>query len=171
MAEGYIKLHKSITKWEWYKDLNTKVVFIHLLLTANWKDGKYQGIDIPRGSVVTGRKKLAEDLGISEQSVRTAINHLKSTNELTIKSYSKFSVFTINNWDKYQVTNQQINQHLTSNQPATNHNRRNKEYKDIKEGYSARTRKPSTWNNLESEERKKQRDDFLDEFQKHIVGG
>lgn len=31
--------------------------------------------------------------------------------------------------------------------------------------------KPSTWSNLESDERIKKRDDFLDQFQQHIVGG
>ena len=31
--------------------------------------------------------------------------------------------------------------------------------------------KPSTWSHLESDRRKKEREDFLDDFQKHIVGG
>ena len=127
MNEGYIKINRSMAKWEWYKDMNTKAVFLHLLIMANWKDGRYRGDVIPRGSLVTGRKKLAEELGISEQSVRTSLNHLKSTNEITIKSSSKYSVITINNYEKYQGINQVPNQQLTNDQPTTNHNRRNKE--------------------------------------------
>ena len=138
MNEGYIKISRSMAKWEWYKDMNTKAVFLHLLIMANWKDGRYRGDVIPRGSLVTGRKKLAEELGISEQSVRTSLNQLKSTNEITIKSSLKYSVITINNYEKYQGINQVPNQQLTNNQPTTNHNRRNKECKEGKNiSYSA----------------------------------
>ena len=133
MEQGFIKLHRSILDWEWYKDETTKNVFLHLLLNANWEDSRFQGHEIPAGSLVTGRKELAESLGISEQSIRTALNHLKSTNEITIKSTNKFSIVSIVNWEKYQCrdveSNQQINQQLTNNQPTTNHI---KEYKNIK---------------------------------------
>ena len=68
--------------WEWYKDSNTKDLFIHCLISANWKDGKFEGRVIKRGSFVTGRKKLAEELGMSEQQIRTALKHLISTGEI-----------------------------------------------------------------------------------------
>ena len=145
MEQGFIKLHRSILDWEWYKDETTKNVFLHLLLNANWEDSRFQGHEVPAGSLVTGRKELAESLGISEQSIRTALNHLKSTNEITIKSTNKFSIVTIVNWEKYQCrdfeTNQQINQQsnqqLTNNQPTTNHikeikNIRSKEEKNYR---------------------------------------
>ena len=32
--EGYIKLYRKMKKWGWYKDQNTKDVFLHLLLEA-----------------------------------------------------------------------------------------------------------------------------------------
>ncbi len=35
---GYIALHRQMLNWEWYKNTNTKVLFIHLLLKANYKD-------------------------------------------------------------------------------------------------------------------------------------
>ena len=44
----------------------------------------------------------AEELEISERAVRTALNHLKSTNEVTIKVTNQFSIVTIVNWAKYQ---------------------------------------------------------------------
>lgn len=136
---GYIKLYRKMTEWGWYKDANTMRVFMHLLFTANFKESEYMGVKIYPGQTVVGRKALAETLGISEQSVRTSINHLKSTNEITIKSTNKFSVITVVNWAKYQCDdgednqqiNQQANQQLTNNQPATNHTIRKKERKNI----------------------------------------
>lgn len=34
---GFIALHRSLLKWEWYTDENTKALFIHLLLTVNYE--------------------------------------------------------------------------------------------------------------------------------------
>lgn len=117
---GYIRLHRKLLEWEWLHNPNDVSLFIHLLLMSNWKDSKYKDIDIPRGSLVTGRKELAKMVGVSEQQIRTSLNHLKSTKVITTKSYSKFSIISINNYDKYQVSNQEINQQTTSKQPASN---------------------------------------------------
>lgn len=123
MAPGWIKLHRQFLDWEWYKDTNTKSLFLHLLLCANREAKKWQGITIDRGQLATGRKQLSAELGISEQSVRTSMERLKSTSELTIKTTNKFSIITINKYDLYQngePSNQQPNQQLTNNQPASN---------------------------------------------------
>ena len=126
-----------MVEWGWYKDNNTKAVFLHLLLIASYEKTTFLGHQIRPGQAVIGRRSLAEDLGMSEQSVRTALNHLKSTNDITIKSTNKFSIVTIVNWASYQScvddTNQQnnqpANQRPTNNQPHS----RNKEVKK-KEG-------------------------------------
>ena len=47
-------------------------------------------------------KALSEETGLSEKEVRTAINHLKRTNEVASTSTSKFSIFTVKNYDQYQ---------------------------------------------------------------------
>lgn len=130
----WIKLHSKILNWEWYKVPNTRDLFIHLLLKANWKDGKFQGYDIPRGSLVTGRKQLAEETGMTEQEVRTALNHLKSTNEITIKATRKFSIITITKYEIYQMNNQVDNHPPTNNQPTTNQQLTTiEEYKNIED--------------------------------------
>lgn len=132
MNGKWIKIFTKFLNWEWYKDQNTKALFIHCLLNANWKDGRFEGHDIPRGSFVTGRKKLSQELGLTEQEVRTALKHLISTNELTIKKTNKFSIISIVNFEKYQQVNQQTNQQLTNNQPTTNQQLTTiEEYKNI----------------------------------------
>ena len=102
MDDGFIKLHRSILDWEWFQDDKTFKVFIYLLLNANWEDSRFRGYDIPRGSLVIGYTALSKNLGISVRSARTAINHLKSTGELTVKTTNRFSIATIVNWEKYQ---------------------------------------------------------------------
>ena len=41
--EGWIKVHRKLVDWEWYNDINVKVVFLHLLLTANHKEKQWKG--------------------------------------------------------------------------------------------------------------------------------
>lgn len=125
---GWIKLHRKMTEWEWYDNVNTKVLFIHLLLMANHKPKKWAGKMVGRGQLVTGRHKLAKQLGMGEQKVRTAFSNLRDTGEITIKATNRFTVITICNYEEYQIddseANQQPNQQLTSNltnkQPTNN---------------------------------------------------
>jgi hypothetical protein len=109
---GWIKMHRQFLDWEWYSDINTRLVFIHLLLEANWEDSSYRGDDIPMGYLVTGRDILAVKVGLSVQKIRTALNNLESTNDITIKTSRKGTVIQIVNYQKYQ--------NLTNKQPETN---------------------------------------------------
>lgn len=117
---GHIKLHRKMLEWEWYKDTNTFCLFLHCLLIANWKDGRFMGVVIPRGSFVSSYPQLAQQTNMSLQNVRTAINHLKSTGELTVKSHAKYSIFTVVNYCQYQDVNMIPNIQLTDNQQTTN---------------------------------------------------
>ena len=80
---GFFKLYRSMINWEWFKDSSTLHVFIYCLLKANHKDQRYKGDVVKRGSFFTSRKIIAEETGMTERKVRTALEHLKMTNELT----------------------------------------------------------------------------------------
>lgn len=115
---NYIKIDRKILDWEWYSDINTSRLFFHMLLKANWKDGRFQGTDIPRGSFVSSLSRLAEETGLTERRVRTALEHLKTTGEVTGTSHSKFTVFTIKNYDRYQSSDTQNDRQVTGNRQA-----------------------------------------------------
>jgi hypothetical protein len=125
---GWIKIHRQLLSWEWYSCTNTTRVFIHLLLTASWRNARWQGVEIPRGSVFASPETLATATGLSRQQVRTVITRLKSTSEITTKSTSKGTLITLCNFETYnseetdsnQHFNQRDNQKLTSDQPAIN---------------------------------------------------
>jgi len=107
-------------EWEWYKTPHMVHLFEHLISKANIHDGMWQGIEIKRGQRAVGRKTLAEETGISEQSLRTCIKRLKSTNEITIKSTNKFSVITVVQYEKYQPFKEEQPANIPSNQPSIN---------------------------------------------------
>ena len=143
MQTGFIKLFRKFTSWEWYSDHHVTRLFLHLLLTANYKSQKWRGIEIARGEVLTGRLSLAKATSLSQQQIRTSLTKLKSTNELTIRTTNKFSVIRLTNYDLYQVQDLEINQQngqqttkrATNNQPTTNQQlTTTKEEKERKEG-------------------------------------
>lgn len=163
LESGYIKIHRSLLNWEWYSDINTKVVFLHLLLTVNYEDQKWQGITIKRGQRVSSYQKISTELKLSIQSVRTALAHLISTGEVTHETYPKYGVFTVINYDKYQTltvnptvnqqsTNSQLTVNQQSNQQSANNNgiklRNKRKQESKKEEDDARAREDEYGNPL-----------------------
>ena len=129
---GWIKVHRQILEWEWYSDNNCFRLFIHLLLKANHKERRFKGIELEIGSIVTSRDLLSKETGLSEQQIRTALNKLISTNEITSVSSSQGTIIQVVNYEKYQVpTNEITNEQPASNQRVTtNKNIKNKEEKN-----------------------------------------
>lgn len=109
----FVKLDRNILEWRWYKDQNTKALFIHLLLKANIRPHGFRTVTINRGELATSYASLAAETGLSIQNVRTALAHLETTGEVTRKQHSKFVVISIPQYDLYQSQ-------LTGNQQATN---------------------------------------------------
>ena len=129
--EGWIKLHRKILDWEWYTDAPVRILFEHLLLTANYEDKRWKGITIKRGQKVTSRQHLAEETGLTEQQVRTALAKLKSTQNITSKTTNKYTLISIVKYNIYQLNenennqqnNQQINQQITNKEPQLKNNK------------------------------------------------
>lgn len=130
---GYVRLYRSLLNWEWYTDEHTKTVFLHLILTANYEAKQWRGITIERGQRIYSSQKLADELHMSRQVIRTAVNHLISTGEITNQSTPQFSIITIKNYDSYQqATNDLTNEQPTTNQPSTNEQPQCKKAKESK---------------------------------------
>lgn len=132
MAEKttFIKLDRNILKWRWYQDGNTLRVFLHLLLTANIKQADFRTEKIKRGSLATSIGHIAKSVGITYSQARTALEHLKETNEIAISTKPRYLVISIVNYDKYQDKPTQIasKSHPNRKQIATE-SQQSKKYK------------------------------------------
>lgn len=137
--EWFIQLHRKLIQWEWYDDINTSRLFIHLLLKSNWKDKNWRGIEIKRWEFLTSLWKLAEETSLSIQQVRTSLKKLKSTQEVTQEWHASYTIIKLTNYDSYQTSNTESNKPVTSEQQTSNKpvtttnkvNNNNKENKDI----------------------------------------
>lgn len=105
MAEQttFVKVDRNILQWRWYQDANTVRVFIHLILMANVKDHDFEKITVHRGELVTSLASLSKQLKMSVRSVRTSLEHLKSTGEVTSRNYPHYQVISIAEYDRYQA--------------------------------------------------------------------
>jgi biotin operon repressor len=118
--EGFVKLHRSFLDWEWYGNLTVKSLFIHLLLKVNHEEKQWQGTTIRRGQTVTSLPKLAQETGLSVQQIRSALEKLKATGEITEKTTNKNRVITLNCYGKYQsITYKPTDKQQTNNIQTT----------------------------------------------------
>jgi allophanate hydrolase subunit 1 len=124
---GWIKIHRQILEWEWYSDNNTFRVFLHLILKANHKEKRFKGLELKIGTVITSRDILAIETGLSVRQIRTALDKLKSTNEVTIKTSSQGTIIELVNYKKYQLTTSEATNERPMNdqQATTNKNEKN----------------------------------------------
>lgn len=106
---GWVKLHRSLLEWEWYRDINVCRLFIHLLLTANFEEKKVKGQNIERGVLLTTWPELCQATGLSIQQARTAMGKLKSTGEITVKITGKQQAVTVVNYSAYQNDDREDN--------------------------------------------------------------
>jgi hypothetical protein len=119
--QGWVSFHRQIMKWEWYTDPNTFRLFFHLVLNANHEKGRWKGNNIERGQLITSSDKLATQLELSRQQIRTALKKLEDTNEITIKSTNKFTLVTIEKYSFYQGGGEEATNNPTNEQPSNNH--------------------------------------------------
>lgn len=139
-GNGFIKIYRSMLDWEWWDDINTFRLFVTILMLANWKDKKWHGRKIKRGSLWTSLETLSDLSGLSVMQVRTSLKKLISTNEITSKVTNSGRLITVVNYARYQdytenvtneITNELTNKQQTDNKRITT-TKESKESKNIK---------------------------------------
>ena len=118
-SKGYVPLWRSFMNWEWYEDKNTCILYQYCYMRASHKDTSYKGQNIKRGSFITSLEKLAENTNLSIRNVRTAISHLKSTNDIEVTTSKKGSIISIKNYDYIVSKDEKSTQKSTNSRQTT----------------------------------------------------
>ena len=124
MHRGYVLVYRKIQDSGLMQMPNTLAVFLHILFSAthkNIKVGTTTGvIELKRGQYISGLNRLSKDLKQSVQQIRTSLARLEQLEIISIKSTSKYSIYTIENYDIYQDANtQSTNKQQTDNKQTT----------------------------------------------------
>ena len=131
---GFIKLSHKLLDWEWYDNVNVKVLFIHCLLRANYKPGSWHGIHYEAGQFITSLSTLSKETGQTIRMVRDNLDKLILTGELTSTILPKGRLITVNNWGLYQTNDKVCDKEMTSTLTSnpTSNRATDKEYKNIR---------------------------------------
>lgn len=132
MADRWVKLYEKIEDSSIYHDSELVHLWIHLLIKASkfgntfpWNDGEKK---VKPGELVTGRKKLHLETGISESKIQRALKRFERCNMIEQQTCNKYRLITILNWDRYQSSEQQTNNKRTCNEQVTNKERTGNEH-------------------------------------------
>ena len=122
--EGWIKLHRKMLENPIVcKDADHLAVWVYLLLKASHgicpMVFKGEKIMLQPGQLITGRLKIAADLSVNESKVKRILNAFKTDQQIDQQASNKNSLITILNWDSYQKSDQQNEQQMTSERPAS----------------------------------------------------
>ncbi len=119
---GYVLIDRNILEWKYWQKHNTLIVFLWLLLKANFHESYFSGVKVERGEVATSIQGIMSSCNLTRQEVKTSLVHLKSNGEINITRHSSFLIITIVNYDKYQDLNIKSNINQTSDKHQSNIN-------------------------------------------------
>lgn len=99
---GFIKLPRNIQDWDWYGSPNTMLVWIHILLNANYEDREWRGEIVERGSFITSVSSLSHETGLSEGEVRGALERLIKCKQINKQTTNRLTKIIVCDYDSYQ---------------------------------------------------------------------
>ena len=106
-TNGWVKIHRSLLEERW--DGPIRSILIHLIMIANYEDGKpymRRGklIVVKRGQLITSLTELSLKLELNRKTIRRYIEILTNMGTITSKMDNKGCIITICNYNKYQDT-------------------------------------------------------------------
>jgi len=129
MNNGWIKIYrKMLDNPVVMKDADHLAVWMYLLLKATHDEypvmfgGKK--IVLRSGQLITGRKKIADAVGVNESKVFRILKLFKSEQQIEQQTSNQNSLISILNWELYQTCEQQ-NEQRVNNQCTTDEQRVN----------------------------------------------
>ena len=116
---GWILLHRKLLENPVVmKDADHLAIWIYLLLKASHQEhdiwfGK-ERITLEQGQLITGRKRIADDLRISESKVQRVLKLFESEHQIEQQVNSRNRLISIENWECYQKSEQQSEQQVNN---------------------------------------------------------
>ena len=120
--EGFTKFPNDLRAAPWRNEPKTVAVYFFLRMNAVHFPSGWNCIPMEPGQILSGRAQIAAETGLTQNEVRTALEHLKRTGYITIKTTNKYSVFSFvdkENWGCFdECTTSSPTSESTSRPPA-----------------------------------------------------
>lgn len=100
--DGFLTWQRSEEeRLECYTSPNVFTLYHHMVVRASIRDSAFHGVRIRRGSLATSTEKLASMTGLSVKQTRNALDSLIASGDITKETHSKFTVYTITDFDRF----------------------------------------------------------------------
>ena len=121
--QGWIKLYRKLLESWFYKDSEAVHLWVTLLLKASHADHEFmfnmKRHKLKAGQLLTGRKVLNQETGISESKIFRLLKSFESEQLIEQQTNSRYSIITILSWDDYQQSEQPNEQPANSQRTHT----------------------------------------------------
>jgi len=120
---------REIFDWRWFKKPKTAHIFIYLLLAANFENHDFEDTIIKRGQYACTQERLSAETGLTLKEVRTALDSLKKTGDISIDTSRGYSIITISEYERYAsaATEGQMHGSAKANEGRKYNNNKNKQ--------------------------------------------
>ena len=106
---SFVLLSRRLKTCSFKRNPERVALWVHLILDANYTDKlvTFNGstVERKRGQVITSRRQLAYDCGLTESEVKAALKAFEKEEMITVKTVGKakgYTVITLLNYDVYQ---------------------------------------------------------------------
>jgi len=143
-----IKIHKKIRYWYGFGNPNRLALWVHILINASQEEKDYvfcgKRIVLRRGQFITGRKRLATDVGISESYVEKLLTEFEAQGMLEQQKSHRSRLITVTCYDDYQTSD--TKKKVSSGSPASSLSRAlRKRFEEIWAQYPKKAGKPQAY--------------------------
>lgn len=142
MQQGYIKLYRCMLDKPWSKHPEYVALWIYCLMRGNYTETDIitrtgTRVHLMPGQFVASREQISINTGIQESKVERILKVFKSEQQIEQQNCGKFRIISILNWDKFQLSEQQIEQQMnnrrTTDEQQMNTDNKVKKEKKVKE--------------------------------------
>lgn len=154
---GFIKIHRNIREWGWYDDANTLVLWIHLLIDANYEERTWHGQTVGIGSMITSVAKLSEETGLTVKQVRICLGRLVNEGKIVTQGANKWTKITVCDYESYMLEGEDAGQ-TNGEQKANKRQTEDKQRATPKEEYNTSDTIVSSYSIQEVKKEKKEGD-------------
>lgn len=110
MGDRWIKIYDRILEWEWWSNALMVKAWVFILVSANSRQKRWQGMIIERGQFVTSQSKMARELDCNRKTVRKILDRLISAGQITASVDNSKTIITVCNYENYQENNSRYGQ-------------------------------------------------------------
>lgn len=124
MEKGFVIIDRRIEDWKWWGNLTAMGIWLYIIEKCNWNDGWWHGMKVERGSFITSKLKMSEELKVNRRTIDHWLKVFEDDGQISVTCTSRYTKITALNYGKYQSSTC-VDAQLTA-QPTTQptaHNR------------------------------------------------